>query len=91
MAQTDPLSRVLVGLTEDLEVAFLAHAKDGVIDATEIAHLQPHIRLVVVNALRVDLEQAAGLAVIRGGEDAQRASRLLHELQTWHPETDQAA
>lgn len=89
--QKDPLSRVLVGLTEDFEFAFNAHAEDGVIDATEIAHLLPQIRLVVIGAQKVDLAQAAGVAVIRGGEDAKRASSLLTELQTWQPDSGQAA
>lgn len=84
--QHPALSTVAVDAAETLEDEFLARAADGVICANDILHIRPLIRLAVAHAQASDLATMAGLAVIRGGKESQRASRLLREVDTFVPQ-----
>jgi hypothetical protein len=86
MSQHPALSLLAVEAAEELEDAVVACAADGVIDPHELVYLRSHVRLVVVRTQEVDVAQAAGLAVMRGGTASCRASRLLREVGTWQPE-----
>ena len=91
MAQRPALSLIAVDSADELADAFAEAAADEVITIEEIAYLMPLVRMVQVNTQRVDLAQAAGLALIRGGETAQRAKGLLRDVSAFMPIEPEAA
>lgn len=91
MAQRPALSTTAVEVAEELFDTWRTRAADGVICADDMAHLEPQIVLVLVSTQCVDVAQAAGLAVMRGGADAQRAKGLMREVQAFMPGGPDAA
>jgi hypothetical protein len=85
MVQHAAISTMAVEAAEVLEDEFRACAADGVICAAEIAYLLPKVRTVLVKTQKVDLVQAAAIALIRGGQQSPRATRLLREVETFMP------
>jgi hypothetical protein len=84
MAQRPALSTRLVDAAEELHDEFHARYADGELCANDIAYLIPMIRFVTVQAQAVDLAQATAVAIMRGGAQSQRASRLLREVETFN-------
>jgi hypothetical protein len=85
MSQHVALSVIAMDATDDFIEAFDAAAADGEICQAEIVYLTPLVRLVRVEIERVDIAQAAGLALIRGGTESYRALSLLRQCAGLDP------
>lgn len=85
MPQAIALSTELVGLTEDLVDTWETVTADGHVCPLEIARVTVLVVDINTRAGLVDLAQAAGLAVIRRGADAQRSAGLLRQVNAHTP------
>ena len=77
-----PLTRIADRL-DDLDSAFAAAWKDGMVSIEEMAGLRRQVQVIAGDVARTDLEHAYALCVQRGGIRSQRCQRLRRELEAW--------